>query len=165
MTAIALWLVTLCPWLKAIPWKLVGIVLACAVVFGFGWKLRGWRDDAHELAAVQKARSEERAAYTKRDGDYRAQQDRDSELLRSTAAQRDALKSQNDRIKEAIAGMPLTRTVTKVINENCSCPDTRIAPSVRVCINAALSGDSAAVAACEAERLHGSLQGEPVPSS
>lgn len=145
--------VTRFPFLASAQFKLIAIIVLTLAVFAGGWTVRGWRESAAKVAAVEQARKQERAAYAKRDREHAAQAKRDEELLSATALERDLLLEQAERLRAATRSLPLTRTVTKVIHENCSCPDARLAPAVRVCHNAAVTGDSSAIAACEAERV------------
>ena len=148
------------PFLGRIPWKLVVISIICIALFAGGWMVRGWKEEAAQAAAIEKTLELERKAREERDREHREQAAKDAQLLRETVAERDRLQAELVRLQAATVALPLTRTETKVIHADCSCPDSRLAPSFRVCFNAAATGDPEAVAACEAERVSAGLQGQ-----
>lgn len=160
LASLALGAVTRWPFLARVPWRLLGILLVCLVLFAGGWTVRGWRDDAERAAAIEQARQAERQAFELRDRQHREQADRDQVLLTTAALERERLQSELSRLQAATVALPLIRTETKVAHADCSCPDPRIAPAFRVCFNAGATGDPAALAACEAERLSNTVQGQ-----
>lgn len=153
LAGLALQAVTRWPWLARVPWKLLGILILCAALFAAGWNVRGWKEASAQRAAIVKALELEREAYATRDREHQEQIARDALILQEALEERDRLQAELARLQSATVALPLTRTETKVIHADCSCPDTRIAPSFRVCFNAAATGDAEAIAACEAQRV------------
>jgi hypothetical protein len=140
-------------------WLIVAAVTG-VVSFAAGWSANGWRHDAAEKAAIAAAIDRTKAEYTTRDGAFAADQARDAATTAENAKLKQEILQQAVALQDAVRGLELVRTTTKVIHDETgshACPDIRRGTAYRVCINAALSGDAEALAACEAERGHGRM--------
>jgi hypothetical protein len=142
-------------------WLFVAAAVAIANFAG-GWIVNGWRHDASEKAAVEAAIAKTRTEYEHRDADFRRAQEHDQVVTAENARLRQQLVEQTVALQDAVRGVRLVQSSKVTRNEHaaCECSDARRGTAYRVCINAALSGQAADVAACEAQRGHATVQRE-----
>jgi hypothetical protein len=135
-----------------IPWlKIAGGVAVFAFLFYALHTIKKWEDGYHELQIVKPQLVQYQAAYAKaqadaidaavKDGNERTQLSTELEAERQAAEQ---LRLSFGKIK----------TVIEVRHEG-SCPTQRLSDAYGLCFSAAVSGDPAARAACEANRGYG----------
>jgi len=138
------------------------IVVAAAVVsFVAGWSINGWRRDSAEQAAIEAAIAKSEAAYKQRDASFAEVLARDQASTAQNAQLKQQIIDQALALQAATRGLQLLETKGTEHDQSADvCTDSRRGTTYRLCFNAAVSGDAASVAACEAERGHGAVRGE-----
>ncbi len=139
------------------PWTLVAIAV---VSFGAGAYTAHQFSKANELAALQKKFDAQKAVYAERDIKFAEQARLDAQLDSRNAVLRDTNAELEQKLKEAIAHRPFT--IREAPTDAIPCPPITRGPDYRLCYNAAVSGDAAALAACQAGSGHESVPGESV---
>lgn len=140
---------------------LIAIAAAAIVSFGAGWSINGWRRDSAEQAAVNAAIAKSQAAYQQRDSTFAELQARDQATTAENAQLKQQIIDQTLSLQSATRGLQLVeRKGTQHEQSADVCTDSRRGTTYRLCFNAALSREAAAVAACEAERGPGTVRGE-----
>lgn len=145
------------------PWvKLVAIAIVAAAIFSAGfWTKSTLVHAANEKAAV-KALKDQRAADTKLIVDHNAQQTIDQDQSASSAAERDRLAKKVSELQQALVLAKLLQSIPQQVTTNEAgekvCPNIDVrSDGYRVCVNAAITGSDAGLAACEAEGRHATL--------
>lgn len=129
-----------------------GVMLAAFIA---GWYVESLRWSSSEKRAAIAAITKLDAAYKQRDANSKALQDHDAAADADTAALRQLIVDNANAVQNAVRGQQLVEERTEVIHDDTgshACPDSRRSTTYRVCWNASVSGDPAAIAACEAER-------------
>lgn len=137
--------------------KYGALLLACASSFGAGWSWASSRAEAraNALALAQTAKIVD--SITRDNTAHNTQNDQDTKDFLAVSEQLADLRASNAALLAA------SREVVRV-EVPTGCEAVRIKPAVRVCINAALTGDAAEAAACAAYGVHAEDPRQPVPT-
>ena len=118
-------------------------------------------DKVKELQAALQLQTEK---YEARDAKFAADAKRDKDLSLRNAILAQELESANDALSQAIRNPKIKFVTREVPTDAKPCPDTRRNAQYVVCVNAAYSGDPAAIAACAAGGSDAAVLSEHVPT-
>lgn len=103
-------------------WKLVAVSGLLILALAAGWKIAGWRADAHRLDDLQAQVEQARADLAEAAAKAAEEREHAAEFSRLVA---DIRRERDLALDELDARPTLTRTVTKVLRDDCpvcSCP-------------------------------------------
>lgn len=144
------------------PWTLVVLAIAS---FSAGAYTAHQFSKADKVAVLEKQIKTQKANYDARDAIFEAQQKRDVTLAAENADLRDKLTAKEMALIAAIHN-PMIKLITREAKTDANpCPDARRNNQYLLCYNAALSGSTEDIAACEASGGHAKLSSEFVPSA
>lgn len=130
---------------------LIGGVVALATLWWAVSTVFGWKHDAALLPVVKAEYASYVTAAEKIAEDAKAARVRDTDTIIKAVEALGVVRGEAAALREAVARKPLvvTREVPRDA-ESQTCPESRLSPAFRLCVNAAASGGPAAIAACQA---------------
>lgn len=141
--------------------KLIATLVASAAAALALWWAVGtvldWKEDAAQLPIVQNQFRDYRADTIRAAEVAAAARQRDESNLLAAVVELNTIRSQTATLRDIVARKPfvVTREVPRDPDSN-TCPDPRLSPAFRLCVNAAVTGGAAATSACEAAGVHDS---------
>lgn len=145
------------------PWvKIVAVAMVVVAIYGAGFWTSSTLAHADNEKAAVKALKDQRAADAKIIVGHNDQQKVDQGESDSTAKERDRLAKQVSELQRALALAKLLQSTPQQVTINeageKSCPNVDVrSDGYRLCVNAAITGSDAGLAACEAEGGHATL--------
>lgn len=136
-----------------------------------GWHAHSIIDAAHEAKVLKAQLTTEIKAVNDQHAADIKQNQTDTTLEQESAKVHSDNDVKRDTLLSATQGVTLTRSHEKVSNDKPDtpatpdCPDMRRNDTYLVCVNAAISGTTEAIAACKASGSSATVPGEPVPAS
>jgi hypothetical protein len=129
-----------------------------AMVGGFtflGYKLERWHDAYVLVPQLEAKLASYREAYDRALADAATASKLDAAARAQLTAELDAERGASAELRLATSRI---KTTTEVIHEGSTCPTVRLSDAFGVCVQASVSGDRSAVAACEAAGGNGSVR-------
>lgn len=139
---------------------IAALVASGAAVLSLWWAVGtvlDWKEDAAQLPIVQTQFIDYRAETILAAEKAAAARARDESNLMAAVVELNTIRSQTATLRDIVARKPfvVTREVPRDPDSN-TCPDPRLSPAFRLCVNAAVTGGAAAASACEAAGVHDS---------